>query len=247
MATAQKTMPVCQICKSPRKGKMVPSQTIRPALVEMIKRDHPDWSSDGYICQDDLDTYRARYVQESLETEKGELSQIEQAVIKSLQENEIISRNLNNEFDSRMSFGERAADKVASFGGSWKFIGIFTGILLVWIAINGIVLANRGFDPYPFILLNLVLSCVASLQAPIIMMSQNRQSAKDRLQAEHDYQVNLKAEVEIRTLHEKMDHLIQNQWQRLLEIQQIQTDLVEELVHKQTTRGTKTGADTATS
>jgi uncharacterized membrane protein len=101
-------------------------------------------------------------------------------------------------------------------------------VLIGWIIINAVVLTNRGFDPYPFILLNLVLSCIASLQAPIIMMSQNRAAAKDRLQAEHDYKVNLKAEVEIRNLHEKIDHLLQNQWQRLLEIQQVQTDLIEE-------------------
>jgi uncharacterized membrane protein len=119
-------------------------------------------------------------------------------------------------------------------------------VLLLWIILNALFLANKGFDPYPFILLNLVLSCVASLQAPIIMMSQNRQSAKDRLQAEHDYQVNLKAEVEIRTLHEKMDHLIQDQWQRLLEIQQIQTDLVEELVDRSARRGTADGSKTLT-
>jgi len=247
MATAKQNAPVCQICGSHKKGKMIPAQTIRPVVLELIKRDHPDWSPDGYICEDDLDKYRARYVQESLEAEKGELSQIEQAVLKSIQENDIIAKNVNNEFDTKMTFGEKAADKVATFGGSWKFIGIFTGILLIWITINMVILANRGFDPYPFILLNLLLSCVASLQAPIIMMSQNRQSAKDRLQAEHDYQVNLKAEVEIRTLHEKMDHLVQNQWQRLLEIQQIQTDLVEELAHKQSSRTTKAGAETVTS
>jgi uncharacterized membrane protein len=245
MKEALSSAPACQICKSHKKTKLIPAALIRPALVDLIRRDHPDWSPDGYICQGDLDIYRARYVQESLEAEKGELSKIEQAVIKSLEENEIIAKNLNKEFDSKMSFGERAADKVASFGGSWKFIGIFTGVLLLWILINALFLSNKGFDPYPFILLNLVLSCVASLQAPIIMMSQNRQSAKDRLQAEHDYQVNLKAEVEIRTLHEKMDHLIQDQWQRLLEIQQIQTDLVEELVDRSAGRGTREGSKTS--
>ena len=136
--------------------------------------------------------------------------------------------DLNKEFDSKMTFGERAADKVAEFGGSWRFISIFGAVLFGWIVLNAVVLASGAFDPYPFILLNLVLSCIASLQAPIIMMSQNRAAAKDRLQAEHDYKVNLKAEVEIRNLHEKIDHLLQNQWQRLLEIQQIQTDLIEE-------------------
>ena len=118
--------------------------------------------------------------------------------------------------------------------GSWRFISIFMAVLFIWIFINTIVLIHKPFDPYPFILLNLILSCIAAIQAPIIMMSQNRQEAKDRLRSEHDYRVNLKAELEIRHPHEKMDHLLMTQWQRLLEIQEVQTELMEELARKRT-------------
>jgi uncharacterized membrane protein len=121
------------------------------------------------------------------------------------------------------------ADHLASFGGSWTFIIIFGSILLMWIGLNSLLLLKKPFDPYPFILLNLVLSCLAAIQAPVIMMSQNRQEAKDRLRSQYDYQVNLKAELEIRHLHDKIDHLLSNQWERLVEIQQIQIDLLSEL------------------
>lgn len=136
---------------------------------------------------------------------------------------------MDTEFEGKLTLGQRVADKVAVFGGSWKFIVTFMCILGLWIIVNSIVLIWKPFDPYPFILLNLILSCIAAIQAPVIMMSQNRQEAKDRLRAQHDYQVNLKAELEIRHLHEKVDHLIFKQWQRLLEIQEIQTELMEEL------------------
>jgi uncharacterized membrane protein len=136
------------------------------------------------------------------------------------------------EFEQQLTFGERLADKIAEFGGSWRFIIIFFVILSLWIAINSLTLILKPFDPYPFILLNLILSCLASIQAPIIMMNQNRQEDKDRLRAEHDYRINLKAELEIRHLHEKIDHLLMNQWQRLLEIQEIQMELMEELARK---------------
>jgi uncharacterized membrane protein len=150
-----------------------------------------------------------------------------------------LSKNINIEFDQQLTFGERLADKMAEYAGSWGFVIGFFGVLLVWIAINSVVLILKPFDPYPFILLNLVLSCLAAIQAPIIIMSQNRQEAKDRLRSEHDYSVNLKAELEIRNLHEKIDHLLMKQWQRLLEIQEIQMELMEELAHK-TPRGNGT-------
>lgn len=135
-------------------------------------------------------------------------------------------RNPNVEFEEQMTFGQRVADRVATFGGSWTFIGIFLLAMLIWMMIN--TLTRRPFDPYPFILLNLVLSTLAAIQAPIIMMSQKRQEAKDRLRSLNDYQVNLKAELEIRHLHEKMDHLISKQWQRLAEIQQLQLEIMQQ-------------------
>ena len=131
-----------------------------------------------------------------------------------------------------MTFGERLSDRMAEFGGSWKFLIIFCAVLIVWIATNGVLIARRAFDPYPFILLNLILSCLAAAQAPIIMMSQNRAEARDRLRAESDYKINLKAELEIRHLHEKLDHLLRRQYNRLFEIQQIQIELLEELGRK---------------
>ena len=147
-----------------------------------------------------------------------------------------MSKNINAEFEQNLTFGERLADKIADFGGSWNFIVIFGGVLLLWVAVNSMILIWRPFDPYPFILFNLVLSCLAAFQAPAILMSQNRQESRDRLRSEHDYLINLKAELEIRHLHEKIDHLLMNQWQRLFEIQQIQMELMEELAHK-TARG----------
>ena len=111
-------------------------------------------------------------------------------------------------------------------------MGFFTGFLIIWITINSVIIFGKPIDPYPFILLNLLLSCLAAIQAPIIMMSQNRQEAKDRLRSQYDYQVNLKAELEIRQLHEKMDHLLSHQWERLAQIQEIQIDLLEEIRRK---------------
>jgi uncharacterized membrane protein len=143
-----------------------------------------------------------------------------------------ISRNTNEEFEEKMTFGQRIADKVASFGGSWTFIFIFTGILILWILLNTILLVRKGkpYDPYPFILLNLVLSMVAAMQAPVIMMSQNRHSAKDRMDATHDYEVNLKSEFEILSLHEKVDEIREKQYEELLKIQQDQIKMLKALL-----------------
>jgi uncharacterized membrane protein len=221
---------VCGLAKAP--SEVVSEEAVRPAVAELIRRDHPGWTADGTICRDDLNRYRALYVQTALEAEKGDLSEIEAEVIRSLREGEVLTRDVDMEFEEKRTFGERLADKLAEFGGSWRFIVIFMSVLLSWIVLNSVILMSRRFDPFPFILLNLILSCLAALQAPVIMMSQNRQEAKDRLRARHDYQVNLKAEIEIRSLHEKMDHLIFKQWQRLLEIQEIQTELMGELSEK---------------
>jgi uncharacterized membrane protein len=237
MAKKQLETFLCQICKGQKKlSEVIPAELVREAVVETIRKTYPDWSSSGFICISDLNQFRANYVKNVLEKEKGEISTIEEQVIRSVKENELLSKNINTEFEQKLTFGERLADKIADFGGSWNFIVIFGGVLLLWVAVNSIILIWRPFDPYPFILLNLVLSCLAAIQAPVILMSQNRQESKDRLRSEHDYLINLKAELEIRHLHEKIDHLLMNQWQRLLEIQQIQMELMEELAHK-TARG----------
>jgi len=225
---------ICQICKKPkRRSEVVPAELVRAPLVALIKKAYPEWSSEGFICVSDLNRFRAQYVQEVLETDKGELSSLEQKVMESLKEEELLSKNINVEFEQKLTLGERMADRLAEYAGSWRFITVFAVVLVVWILLNSFLLIFRPFDPYPFILLNLVLSCLAAIQAPVIMMSQNRQESKDRLRAEHDYLVNLKAELEIRHLHEKIDHMLMNQWQRLLEIQEIQMELMGELTRKQ--------------
>jgi uncharacterized membrane protein len=237
MARKQQETVVCQICGKPKKlSEVRPAALVREPLAEIIKKTHPDWSPDGFICIPDLNRFREEYVKEVLARGKGEVSTLEEDVMKSLQEHEVLSRNVNVEFERKLTFGERMADGLANSAGSWRFIIIFLVILAAWIAVNTVVLISRPFDPYPFILLNLVLSCIAAIQAPVIMMSQNRQEAKDRLRSEYDYRVNLKAELEIRQLHEKMDHLLITQWQRLLELQEMQMELIEEMGHR-TPRG----------
>ena len=129
----------------------------------------------------------------------------------------------------RASFGQRAADAVARFGGSWTFIILFAIVLCGWVVLNSVLLARnggKGFDPYPYILLNLFLSMLASIQAPVILMSQNRQGEKDRIDARNDYEINLKAELEIMALHEKMDALKIKQWDELIALQQEQIRLL---------------------
>ena len=162
------------------------------------------------------------------------LTKREQEMIRRIIQRSHVARNTNKEFDEQLTFGQRLADRVASFGGSWTFISIFGAVLLFWVILNSLVLAryNKAFDPYPYILLNLFLSMLASIQAPIIMMSQNRQAAKDRLDAAHDYEINLKAELEIASLHAKMDELRDKQWSDLVAMQQEQIELLMKLVEE---------------
>ena len=161
--------------------------------------------------------------------DRGEISALEHRVLQSLRSHELLSQNVSARFESERTFGQRLADGIATFGGSWSFLIAFGLFMATWMGINVFVLSTRPFDPYPFILLNLMLSCLAAIQAPIIMMSQNRQESRDRQRGEHDYQINLKAELEVRQLHEKLDHLIQSQWQRMMEIQQMQVEMLAEL------------------
>ncbi len=205
-----------------------PIEIIRPGILELIKKKYPKFPETGYIARSAMRPYREEYIKQMLAAEQGELSKLDKEVVKSLVHHETISKNVDKQFDRKATVGEHVADKVAEFGGSWRFIGVFALILAVWIGVNSYILLARPFDPYPFILLNLILSCLAAIQAPVIMMSQNRKEAKDRMRAENDYKVNLKAELEIRILHEKIDNLIQHQWSRLMEIQQLQLDMMEE-------------------
>lgn len=223
----------CAVCgKNFSVRGLVSGALVRETIAAAIRQDHPGWSADSYICRPDLARYRSQYVHSLLESEKGELTNLEQEVLHSLQEHELISQNVDAEFEQQWTLGERLADRIASFGGSWSFLILFGIFITVWIVMNSLVLLWRPVDPYPFILLNLMLSCLAAIQAPVIMMSQNRQEAKDRLRSQHDYQVNLKAELEIRHLHEKIDHLLSHQWERLVQIQEVQLDLLAELSRK---------------
>jgi len=229
--------PHCQVCGRANGAALVPGALVREQLGAVIREEHPNWSTAAWICSDDLARYRARYVERMLADEKGELTDLQREVMQSLHAHELLEHNVDAEFKEDLSLGDRLADRLAEFGGSWTFIILFMLVLAAWITINSVALLSRPFDPYPYILLNLVLSCIAALQAPLIMMSQNRQEAKDRQRAIYDYRVNLKAELEIRHLHEKMDHLLLHQWQRLVEIQQLQMEIMDELMERTSQNG----------
>ncbi|NTJ33578.1 DUF1003 domain-containing protein [Agrobacterium rhizogenes] len=201
---------------------------LRPSLADFMRLKHPELRADDYISRKAMDDYRAQYIAELLTDERGELSNLEDEVVESLKTHDTLAENIEEDYEDHRSIGDRMADIVASFGGSWTFIISFCLFLAVWMGINVLLGENKAFDVYPFILLNLILSTIAALQAPIIMMSQRRQEAKDRLRALNDYKVNLKAELEIRHLHEKVDHLLNRQWERLTEIQQIQIEMMLE-------------------
>lgn len=201
---------------------------LRPALAERIRVDHPDLPDHALVSRAEVARYRNRYVEELLRDEHGEYTELDRQVADSIANQDTISENTEDEFEEHRTLGEKLSDGLATFGGSWAFLISFGVVLIAWMALNVVLGEARAFDAYPFILLNLVLSCIAAIQAPIIMMSQRRQEAKDRLRSLNDYRVNLKAELEIRHLHEKLDHLVTRQWQRLAEIQQIQLEIMQE-------------------
>lgn len=205
-------------------------QEIRTEIFKLILSDFPDFTGNDCISIDELNKYRRLYLTKLIEQEKGEMGLIDQDVMQTIKENSILSENIEPGIDATLSPGQKLADKIAEFGGSWTFILTFFSFLVMWMCVNVWVLANRAFDPYPFILLNLILSCLAAIQAPIIMMSQNRKEQKDRQRAEQDYKINLKAELEIKLLSEKMDHLLIHQNKKLLEIQEVQIDYLENLI-----------------
>jgi len=221
----------CQICQKEKPVvDMVMGALVRPSISALIRKERPDWSEEGFICIEDLHRFRMKHIEEVVAAELGELSDLERRVLSSMDRHTLISDEVIGDYEEGLEFGARLADRIAAFGGSWTFIGLFFCVLIGWMSINTVLFLTRPFDPYPFILLNLLLSCLAAIQAPVIMMSQNRGEEKDRARAEHDYQVNLKAELEIRQLHEKMDHVLIHQWQRMVEIQQVQSELISELV-----------------
>ena len=176
---------------------------------------------------------KAKYISELLNTENDHLKKMNEIVVQSLEQEKLLLQNISEPLDEQLTVGQRLADRVARFGGSWKFITWFGATLFIWIIINLLLTGRHPFDPYPFILLNLLLSCLAAIQAPVIMMSQNRQEEKDRKRNENDYLVNLKAEIEIRTLHQKMDLLMQEQFKKLIETQAEQIKLLQSIIREE--------------
>ncbi|MDF1631052.1 DUF1003 domain-containing protein [Mycoplana sp. MJR14] len=232
-SAARTRMQTCAVCgKLFPSGRLYHASSIRPGIFELIRRDVGEgWNAGSHICGPDLSRYRRRYVADLLEEERGELSDLDRQVLESFERGvssvHASAAGLKKDLEGE-TLGQRAADRVAAFGGSWGFIITFVVVLLGWMTINVIGILGGGFDPYPFILLNLVLSCIAALQAPVIMMSQRRQEEKDRLRAENDYMINLRAELEIRQLHDMIEHQMAHQWERLAELQQIQIELLED-------------------
>jgi uncharacterized membrane protein len=210
----------------------VSARTIRHSILDLIRSDKPEFTHDSVLADTELNEYRGMAIEHYLKKEIGELSEPELQVLHAINSNQTLTDKIDGDDENISTFGQRIADRVATFGGSWTFILSFCGFLAVWILVNIIWLTNKGFDPYPFILLNLILSCIAALQAPVIMMSQNRQEDKDRDRARKDYMVNLKSEVEIRTLHEKVDHFITDQQQEIIDLQKMQLKILKEILHK---------------
>jgi len=208
----------------------ISGKVVRRSIFNYILKEHPGFTTDNHLSISELNYFRSKYISENLIHESKNLSELEKTVLRTLENHGSISEEIENESkNAKLTLGQRVADKVATFGGSWTFIISFIVFLFSWIILNVFWLMNKGFDPYPFILLILILSCVAALQAPVIMMSQNRQEEKDRERAKNDYMTNLKSELEIRMLHEKLDHLMMHQQQDLIEIQKDQIDMLMDI------------------
>lgn len=227
----------CAVCNNT----FPPGETRRmcdttPGTQAALQSQLPGIPPEAHICLPDIARMRRLYLEQLLEKERGELTGLDEQVLQSLETGTLVADEPDAGWDEARSLGEQAADAVARFGGSWTFILLFCFILVVWMLVNATGFILGRFDPYPFILLNLVLSCIAALQAPVIMMSQRRQEAKDRLRSENDYKVNLKAELEIRHLHEKLDLHLHRQWERLASIQRLQIELLEEAARGDTPR-----------
>jgi uncharacterized membrane protein len=221
---------ICQVSKKelPLKD-LVPGHSIRRSILELIQKSYPDFDTAGYISHAEINKFRDQHIRNMILKDNAEISADHQMVLDSFSDADLVSKNIAEETDEKLTIGERIADKVAIFGGSWMFIIIFFIFILLWMLINAFLLLNRPFDPYPFILLNLILSCLAAIQAPIIMMSQNRLESKDRARSKNDYLVNLKAELEVRQLHEKLDHIAFYRIEELYKNQEMQLDYLEKI------------------
>ena len=198
----------------------ISGRLVRRPILELIRQDFPGFGETDSLAVSELNEYRRRYLENFLVREVGELTELEETVLSNVHERRTLTDKVEDQ-EQTLTLGQRWADHIASFGGSWTFILLFFGIILGWILLNVAVLRRPGFDPYPFFLLNLLLSCLAALQAPIIMMSQNRQEEKDRERAKKDYMINLKAELELRVMHEKLDHLAQQHAQAAQQVAEV--------------------------
>lgn len=210
----------------------VSGRTIRQPLLVLIQNDNPQFTTDNYLSLSELNFYREKYIEHFLNNQISDQTELEKTVLGSLKGNTTLTDKIDVEDKQAITFGQRIADKVATFGGSWTFLISFGLFLLLWISLNVYLLSDKGFDPYPFILLNLILSSLAAIQAPVILMSQNRQEEKDRDRAKKDYMINLKSELEIRMLHEKIDHLIINQQQEVIEIYKVQIEMLNDILKR---------------
>ena len=207
--------------------------TLRPSLAERIKVDHPRIGPDDFIGSFVLGEYRVRYVEELLTRGRGTVSEVERQVIESLREHEITAADVEAGIERRRSLGDRLSDAVALFGGSWMFVICLGVVVAGWIALGIAAAAPGRIDVYPFIVLDLLLSGIAGLEAPIILMSLRRQAANDRQRSQNDYRVNLKTELELRHVHEKLDHLLTLEWERGAELRQLQSEMIAALERTQ--------------
>ena len=223
--TAPQTCPTCAHALRP--GDSVPAAAVGARLGDYLKGEL-GWDGQSRLCKPCLLRARTDHLLSRLKAERGALSAVEAEVAVKAASHESIADDLERRYSGSKTYGERAADAVARVGGSWRFVIAMMSVLVLWILLNA-ALGGSAFDPFPFILLNLVLSCIAALQAPIIMMSQNRASLHDRSQADQDFRINLKAELEIAALHEKIDHLLHEQWDRLIDLQQLQIEQLQEI------------------
>lgn len=211
---------------SNKKGVLL--KNVEPEIKAYILKQNPDFTEEKWLNFSELTAFRLNFIGSMLQTDSKKIAALNKEILDNIQSKDILVNQLEVQ-KTPLSFGQKLADKIAKFGGSWSFILLFISVLLFWVISNSYAWFGRNFDPFPFILLNLVLSCIAALQAPLILMSQNRQAENDRESAMNDYKINLKAEIEIKLLHEKMDYLLETQWEHLIQIQQIEVELLEQI------------------
>ena len=228
----EEVLVLCQLSgKKVNENNATDGFSIREELIEIIKQKKPDFDVEGWVSNEELNKIKSDRIKKLLQEDVGYLTEIEKKIAEAADKHDFMSKDFaEDEEDEMLTFGQRMSDRVAEFGGSWKFIIFFGVFFAVWILLNVFIYENKGFDPYPFILLNLILSCVAALQAPIIMMSQNRMEEKDRARAINDFKVGLKTEIEIRMLDEKMNHLVNKQIFHLHENMELQNEMLENII-----------------